>query len=567
MLPLALLLLAPSWADTGCGDPEIYQTRPADSQSEVPLDARIVALVSTDCGGSSTWEVVLTHTVDGEKEQEVERQEIVVDHSDPFLILEPAQSFEPETDHTVYFSSSRGESTSIAFETGTDLTAGLAGQAPTVEALYAHVYPDEEDPGAYHGHFHVVAVVTPAPDPDSLSMLELRSTDGETLERALAPSSGSWDVKTSISEEERPEEACLTAVQVDGTGLESDAAVNSCVDLADRYQPLGDVGCATGRGSSGLGYLALVFAMLLGATRRAQHPAPSRAARCKGWMALLLLTLVSCGVTTGIACLETDRSRGEYSACEPDDPVDLPIDLELVLAAGSTDDGTLYVVAIEDPDVELWETEYELYVASDDLLQRRTTSARSGNGSPDGPTLLFLQFDEGGSDHTLAIQRLSDGVLAMALGEGALSEWEGEVSAVAAAGEWLEVQEDDAVDGTLVAGSGGTPRLEYFGELETGDKVVLLRPPGGELEDSRLFLGPEGALLQYPVLEVASGDEHSGEWAYIAFESAAPDTALYYVTYHEDPGYGVLVTPCGEIAVEHVYADLEDLEDLDFDCL
>lgn len=234
----------------------VRDTRPALGQTGVPTDARLVAVLYGDCGGSGTYLIELLDADGGLLQSDT--QSVTVPDMSGLLVLTPDGGLTPNTDHVLRVTpEDGGEVSEVAFTTGEGLVQGLGGGAPSLSLEYASATKVDGEWTVAWG-----ARIDAAADPDGLSLVGILSEEEgvDGYAGVAAPdSAGVAVLYGSQVVSGRPKELCLDAVQIDGLGVESDA-VESCLAV-DRQ------GCSVVPASPGL--LAAALA-LLGLRRRAR---------------------------------------------------------------------------------------------------------------------------------------------------------------------------------------------------------------------------------------------------------------------------------------------------------
>ncbi|MEY3212583.1 MAG: hypothetical protein RIT28_3064 [Pseudomonadota bacterium] len=233
----------------------VRDTRPALGQTDVPTDARLVAVLYGDCGGSGTYLVELLGA-DGAVLQS-DTQTVTVPDMSGLLVLTPEGGLASNTDHVLRVTpEDGGEVSEVAFTTGDGQVVGLGAGVPSLSLEYASATKVDGEWVVAWG-----ARIDAAADPDGLSLVGILSEEEgvDGFAGVAAPdSAGIAVLYGSQTVSEKPRELCLDAVQLDGLGVESEA-VEACLEV-DRQ------GCSTAPAAPGL--FAAVLA-LLGLRRRA----------------------------------------------------------------------------------------------------------------------------------------------------------------------------------------------------------------------------------------------------------------------------------------------------------
>lgn len=256
-----LLLLAPlATAEANmlyapCMTPMVGETLPAQGATAVPVDIQPVALVFD--GGCQLSETFLVELLEdsGDAEPTLLASETFTwsgTAAGEVLRLAPGANLAAETDHLLRITPSSGELSEVAFTTGTGAVQGLGG-TPSLEASQATLYGRGADASLTVGWW-----LTPAPDPDGLSVVQLFDAEGVAVAADVAWGTEPLELYHWPAAEGRPREVCASAAQTDGAGR-----VSSVPELC---QAVERSGCTTAPGPLALGPLALLLA--LGRRRR-----------------------------------------------------------------------------------------------------------------------------------------------------------------------------------------------------------------------------------------------------------------------------------------------------------
>ncbi len=259
-----LLLVAPAFADTVadtaappdpeiCNMPEVLETLPRPTQTQVPLDARVIALLSPKCDTRYAEPVTATlyEVVDG-VEVAIAWDTLERPTRQPMLVLDPSAEMAADTDHLLRIEGG-GPTVEVGFTTGAALLVGLGDTRPVLEV------EDYTSQHKFDDRWTVDASgrVTAAEDPDGLSWIQV-AIDRYTLFDEAAPESGEA-VEFDVSQEIRgrgaaPEDVCVSAVQVLGDGTEVEGE-----PWCDTPEEVIRFGCSAAPGAaSAAGWLALV---------------------------------------------------------------------------------------------------------------------------------------------------------------------------------------------------------------------------------------------------------------------------------------------------------------------
>jgi uncharacterized protein (TIGR03382 family) len=217
---LLLLLSAPTAAALvadvdSCDLATVSATLPGVGQTNTPRDARLVALISGgSCSHPDSYDMQLLRQDDASVVAEGSTDWADLEDGG-LLVLDPEEDLEAETAYTFAITPSGGwgETTEVGFTPGYGHVEGLTGEPDLtiVDAIWGH---DAET-------LSVEYTVTPADDPDHLSILALSSPDGEVAPWVvLAPVSGDVQARVTWSSPSLPEDVCLSVTQIDGLGAE-----------------------------------------------------------------------------------------------------------------------------------------------------------------------------------------------------------------------------------------------------------------------------------------------------------------------------------------------------------
>ena len=227
MIMSLLLFSAPALADVATGfatDCEnIVWPYVANDFGDVPLpvDGAIPVLLMSECGGSGDVDVTLHRVVDDQLAEATVTVSTNVNSNEWRVVtLEAEAPLLEETDYAIMASERV-----FHFTTGVDSAQGMDNQAPSLEFGEIVYY----DMGADSYDLSADLSITPAPDVDGLSIIELvNSTAPDTPIMAYLP--GQWDeINTHIVERtDSVDETCFFVVQTDGLGNVSAPSVESC---------------------------------------------------------------------------------------------------------------------------------------------------------------------------------------------------------------------------------------------------------------------------------------------------------------------------------------------------
>lgn len=257
MLSLFVLLTV-AQADTQirCFGAEVGDTRPAPGQSEVPVDARIVATLVGDC----VWGPFYAELLDAEGELVLSEQMTPGYPPAAYpIVLHPDSPLSANTDHLLRVTPvDFGEAVEVGFRTGAGQVVGIGDETPSLTIEDAFFERSGADWLVY-----AAARVDAVPDPDALSLVRVGVVDDEALnadQLSAVVVPGGADVARVdgwLYSDRRPDELCLEATQIDGLGVETEP-VTACVSVERR-------GCSAAATPPGLFAAALA---LFGLSRR-----------------------------------------------------------------------------------------------------------------------------------------------------------------------------------------------------------------------------------------------------------------------------------------------------------
>ena len=226
--------------DVACMPLQILQTVPSNGATNVPVDTTFSLVYDGSCGGATAWTFEI---LDPSDDSVVATQAWTWNGAVPALA-----TFDPEADlpaNTALVLQATGDggyynTLAVEFTTGSGTVQGLSGTL-TAEVVSATWYRDSNQA-------EVITSVTPAADPDGMSLLHivggntqvfLSAADAATVEPAL------WFTQAA-----EPAELCVDVSQIDGAGRESEP-VTACGDaVIEGGGGLGGHGCGFGRGDT-----------------------------------------------------------------------------------------------------------------------------------------------------------------------------------------------------------------------------------------------------------------------------------------------------------------------------
>lgn len=214
-----------------CVGLHLSATAPEPDQEGVPTDARL-ALEILDGGcdaGAQELSATLVRTDDSATVAEWEFEQEELRAARGVLTFSPS-ALEPDTDYTLLLAGIGGME--LPFTTGSDPAEGM-NEAPLWGSLDAAWIPCEDQA-------RILWTASPAPDPDGLSVLELRS-GAEVVARAL-PGSGGGEALIPLDDPEAP--LCLELVQVDARGVAWSAGEQCATPVEEPCSLRASCGCA-----------------------------------------------------------------------------------------------------------------------------------------------------------------------------------------------------------------------------------------------------------------------------------------------------------------------------------
>lgn len=229
-----------SGAVFGCTMPAIVATTPRPGQTNVPVDVSLAFAVEGDCLTPAGFVLALQGDA-GTDELSFDW----ADRSDDGVFrASPALAADSTYKVTIGDLDGRLQQATFSFTTGTGTVAGLTG-APSV-ALTSAVLDRAS------GELVVTYVVTPATDPQLLSMLVIEATGAATFTHVLSPF-GVQDRRESVAGDTG--ELCIAVHEIDGRGVTTEGN-SACIEVETTGCGCGSPG-APGAGLAALGLLAL----------------------------------------------------------------------------------------------------------------------------------------------------------------------------------------------------------------------------------------------------------------------------------------------------------------------
>jgi len=258
MLMLALTAISPAKSYTIAGDmmcesAYLTDTLPAHGQVGVPLDTSLIMVVAGDCG-ETRFRVVLEEKQSGNV---VHDEEVYA--SLGWESMTPGSPLRPETAYILSFvpQDGWGSPTTIEFETGGDMAAGMRNEAPQLTIDSADVWRE----GSSWYRTSVGLTMVPVEDPDHLSVIEVHGVGHYSYSVHAIDMDGSEAINHWLmwDSSEPPSEVCFEVIQYDTLGHSASSEV-SCMETNFEgwtgWQRWG--GCSTAGGMAG------AFAMLPG---------------------------------------------------------------------------------------------------------------------------------------------------------------------------------------------------------------------------------------------------------------------------------------------------------------
>jgi hypothetical protein len=211
----------------------------------------------------------------------------------------------------------------------------------------------------------------------------------------------------------------------------------------------------------------------------------------------------------------------ETSACEPLVSVEAPIELGTIIGIGEAADGTVHLMDQLAPSLRV-------FVSSGGELRRAPVSGE-GYVTEEGVETHLATFEYGGAEFRMGVE-VRDGATRVAVGPVGERSFE----AVLADGEELAVLPDTVLDDYVLRNLPGDVEIEYIASVETGERLVVIRPTDDwTYDDFRLFIGEPERLIERQVTSVVRArdggstrirfDFH-GEAAEVSFPVADPAT-------------------------------------------
>jgi hypothetical protein len=207
----------PTEADVACAPLTLTRSIPAANQTDVPVDVKPTLIFQGNCGGAHHWTFDI---VDGEGVVVYSQAWTWDDSVTAIVTITPDQDLPSNADLVLRATPSTdegdwGELVEVPFSTGDSHVVPLSGP-PSIAIDSAEWFRSTQ-------LVEIFADITPAADPQNLSLLRVHSNGGDfiTPAQTLTGQAFSW------FEEDAPDEVCVTVTQIDGAGVES-APVEAC---------------------------------------------------------------------------------------------------------------------------------------------------------------------------------------------------------------------------------------------------------------------------------------------------------------------------------------------------
>lgn len=226
----------------GCQQVSVVATTPRPGQTDVPPDVTLAFAVEGDCFVPEGFSYILfTGTDDVVESWDMDWADQGADG-----IFRITPTLEPDTEYDVTITPTDGsiEQVIMGFTTGSGTVSGLTG-APVVSITSAVL-------DSWTDELTVTYVVTPATDPQLLSLLAIEATGAARFTHVLSPF-GVQDRRETVTGE--PGELCITAREYDGAGVVAEGNT-ACIEVEV-------TGCGCGTPSAPAAGLALLGALAL----------------------------------------------------------------------------------------------------------------------------------------------------------------------------------------------------------------------------------------------------------------------------------------------------------------
>jgi len=230
--------------------PTVTTLRPANGDTEIPLDARLLGVLDQSGDGCDDASVEFVLSLDGEELQAAGGK---TQPAAGVVELEPDEAFEPERTYDLWLEDFfTGLEFDISFTSGTELAAVY--DQPPVVTIDELVFVDGER-GSDEFLWTAVLTVDHEPSDRDLSLIHLSGGESlvDTLGAVFANSDGVRTVELPFWTAEVDGEVCFRAIQEVEAGRGGDASDAVCETL-----PEVSLSCSsTGSGSSAVALLLL----------------------------------------------------------------------------------------------------------------------------------------------------------------------------------------------------------------------------------------------------------------------------------------------------------------------
>lgn len=234
------LAIRDTGGEFGCSMPAVVATTPRPGQTDVPVDVSVAFAVEGDCITPAGFTLGL--------ESDAGTEELTFDWADRSEdgVFRATPDLAEDTTYkvTIVDLDGRLRETTLSFTTGTGTVTGLTG-SPSVTLSSAVLERSS-------GELVVTYVVTPATDPQLLSMLVIEATGAATFTHVLSPF-GVQDRRESVAGDTG--EICIAVHEIDGRGVTTEGNT-ACLEVEATGCGCGSPG-APGAGLTALGLLAL----------------------------------------------------------------------------------------------------------------------------------------------------------------------------------------------------------------------------------------------------------------------------------------------------------------------
>jgi hypothetical protein len=242
----------------------------------------------------------------------------------------------------------------------------------------------------------------------------------------------------------------------------------------------------------------------------------------------------------------------DTSACSPLESVEAPIELGSVLGVGEAADGTVHLM--DRVDLSL-----RVFVSSGNSLVRVLVSGE-GTLYDAGVETNLASFERGGVDVTLGVE--AGATTRIAVGPGTVRSFE----EVLASGEELTIVPDTAIEDYVLRNLPGDVEIEYVAQIETGERLVVIRPSEEwTYDDFRLFIGEPERLVERQVTSVVRARDGGSTWIRFDFHGEAAEVSFPSPLAGPAADPATLTTGTGTYAVERLPP--ESVTSFSFECL